>query len=110
MSYPDGEGNLIIEMSCDEENDRFNSEAVQTEGLFEQTRGYFEIRCTLNTKSGYRTAFWLMSDAVLSENNGGRDAKKARGTCEVPLYMIISAETGGLTGTPDSADLPDSIM
>lgn len=180
MSYLDGEGNLIIEMSYDEENDRFNSGAVQTEGLFEQTCGYFEIRCTLNTKPGYWTAFWLMSEAVLSENNGGRDgteidiyespfygkkqiqhtlnwdgygkmhksegkivsadvydgeyhtfgllwtkeeyvyfidgketwrtdAKKARGTCEVPLYMIISAETGGWTGIPDSADLPDSI-
>ena len=180
MSYLDGEGNLILEMSYDSEKDRFNSGAVQSEGLFEQTCGYFEIRCTLNNKPGYWTAFWLMSDDVMSEINGGKDgteidiyespfhdkkqiqhtlnwdgygkmhksegkvvnadvydgqyhtfgliwtekeyvyfidgeetwrtdAKKARGTCEVPLYMIISAETGGWTDIPDPEALPDSI-
>ncbi|MGN1107591.1 MAG: family 16 glycosylhydrolase [Huintestinicola sp.] len=37
------------------------------------------------------------------------NAEKAEGTCEVPLYLIISAETGGWTGRPDKNDLPDSI-
>lgn len=38
------------------------------------------------------------------------DAKKAEGTCEVPLYMIISAETGSWTGKPETKALPDSIL
>lgn len=37
------------------------------------------------------------------------DAEKAEGTCEVPLYLIISAETGSWTGRPDKNVLPDSI-
>ena len=73
MSYLDGEGSLVLEMSYDEETDRFNSGAVETKGLFEQAYGYFEVRCTLNSKPGYWTAFWLMGDSVLSENNGGKD-------------------------------------
>lgn len=181
MSYLDGEGRLVIEMSYDEENDRFNSGAVRSRGIFEQAYGYFEIRCTLNNVPGYWTAFWLMGDSVNSEKNGGKDgteidiyespfyddkkiqhtlnwdgygsqhksegkivnadvydgkfhtfgllwtedeyvyyidgeetwrtdAQKARGTCEVPLYMKISAETGSWTGKPDKNKLPDKIL
>lgn len=181
MAYLDGEGNLIITMSWDEENERHPSGAVRTKGKFEQTYGYFEIRCTVNTIPGYWTAFWLMGDSVMSEMNGGRDgteidifetpfcdtsevqntlnwdgygsqhkalgnvtnvpglyngdyhtfallwteteyvfycdgketwrtdAQKARGTCEVPLYLKISAETGTWAngGNIDNALLPD---
>lgn len=178
MSYLDGEGNLIIGMSYDEENDRFLSGGVRSRGKFEQAYGYFEIRCTVNTVPGYWTAFWLMGDSVVDETNGGRngteidimetpyyskkqvqntlnwdgygsrhkssgnitdvdvydgeyhtfallwtkeeyvfyidgeeswrtDAAKALGTCEVPLFLKISSETGSWTGAPDPADLPD---
>ncbi len=38
------------------------------------------------------------------------DAKKALGTCKVPLYMKISSETGSWTGAPPAyADLPDCM-
>lgn len=37
------------------------------------------------------------------------DAEKAKGTCQVPLYLTISSETGGWTGIPDPEDLPDFI-
>ncbi|MDY3792710.1 MAG: glycoside hydrolase family 16 protein [Oscillospiraceae bacterium] len=180
MSYLDGEGHLVLEMSYDEETDRFNSGAVRTRGIFEQAYGYFEIRCTLNNVPGYWTAFWLMGDSVNSEKNGGKDgteidiyespfynekkiqhtlnwdgygsahksegkvvnadvydgefhtfgflwtedeyvyyidgretwrtdAQKAKGTCEVPLFLKFSAETGGWTGLPDKDMLPDRI-
>ena len=178
MSYLDGKGNLIIGMSYDEERDAFLSGAVQTKGKFEQTFGYFEIRCAINNIPGYWTAFWLMTDDVVKEQNGGvdgteidiyesayyskkqiqhslnwdgygvarkadasvgyadvydgeyhtfsllwtdkeyvyyidgqetwrTDAAKAKGTCKVPLYMIISSETGSWTGIPDAEQLPD---
>lgn len=178
MSYLDGEGNLIIGMSYDEERDAFLSGAVETNGKFEQTYGYFEIRCAINNIPGYWTAFWLMGDSVLSEANGGVDgteidiyespfydnkqiqhtlnwdgygalhkvegkvvnanvydgkyhtfgllwtdkeyvyyidgketwrtnAAKAKGTCAVPLYMIISSEAGSWTGVPETDQLPD---
>lgn len=178
MSYVDGEGNLIIGMSYDEETDSFLSGAVRTKGIFEQTYGYYEIKCSINTVPGYWTAFWLMNDSVMSELNGGvdgteidiyespfrkekkiqhtlnwdgyganhkaegkvvnadvydgdyhifsllwtedeyvysidgkvtwrTDAKSARGTCKVPLYMKISSETGSWTGIPDPDSLPD---
>ncbi|MCM1024195.1 MAG: family 16 glycosylhydrolase [Prevotella sp.] len=180
MSYLDGEGNLIIEMSYDRENDRFLSGGVRSRGKFEQAYGYFEIRCTVNTVPGYWTAFWLMGDSVVNETNGGRngteidimetpyfgkkqvqntlnwdgygyrhkssgnvsdfdvydgeyhtfallwtedeyvfcidgkeswrtDAAEALGTCEVPLYMKITSETGSWTGTPDPEKLPDRM-
>lgn len=180
MSYVDGEGNLIIGMSYDEEKDAFLSGGVRTRGIFEQTYGYYEIKCTVNTIPGYWTAFWLMGDSVASETNGGVDgteidiyesaycdrkqiqhtlnwdgygeahkadgkvvdadvydgkyhifallwteeeyvffidgaetwrtkAESAKGTCKVPLYMKITSETGGWTGVPDKAALPDHM-
>lgn len=71
MSYLDGSGNLVIGMK--HEGARFVSGGVRTKGKFEQAYGYFEIRCTLNNVPGYWTAFWLMNDSVLSEENGGTD-------------------------------------
>lgn len=181
MSYLDGEGNLIIAMSYDEEQDKYLSGGVRTRGRFEQAYGYFEIRCTVNTIPGYWTAFWLMGDSVNRTANGGRDgteidimetafyetgeiqntlnwdgygtfhkaegqkyaadvydgeyhtfsllwtedeyvfyvdgevswrtdAEKAKGTCEVPLYMKITSEMGSWTaGVPDASLLPDHM-
>ncbi len=71
MSYLDGDGNLIIEMSYDKETDRYLSGGVRSKGKFEQAYGYFEIRCTVNTVPGYWTAFWLMGESVADETNGG---------------------------------------
>ena len=180
MSYLDGRGNLIIGMSYDKKRDAFLSGAVQSKGKFEQTYGYYEIRCAINNIPGYWTAFWLMTDDVAKETNSGEDgtevdiyesayyskkqiqhtlnwdgygaahksdgsvvdadvydgkyhtfsllwtedeyvyyidgketwrtdAAKAKGTCKVPLYMIISSETGGWTGVPEVSALPDSM-
>lgn len=73
MSYLNGEGQLVIGMDYDKATDSFISGAVRTKGIFEQKYGYFEIRCTVNTVPGYWTAFWLMSESVVSEKNGGVD-------------------------------------
>lgn len=178
MSYLDGEGNLVIEMSYDESSDRFLSGGVRSKGKFEQAYGYFEIRCTVNNVPGYWTAFWLMGESVGDETKGGKNgteidimetpylekgevqntlnwdgygenhkslgkvskvniydgeyhtfallwtkneyvfytdgnetwrtnAASALGTCEVPLYLKITSETGSWSGIPDPKDLPD---
>ncbi|MCD7729917.1 MAG: family 16 glycosylhydrolase [Oscillospiraceae bacterium] len=85
MSYLDGNGNLIIEMSYDGESDRFLSGGVESKGLFEQAYGYFEIRCAVNNVPGYWTAFWLMGDSVLDETEGGKNGTEID-IMETPYY------------------------
>lgn len=180
MAYLNGRGELIISARTDRDSGNILTGAVWTKGIFEQTYGYYEIRTTLNTVPGYWTAFWLITDDVMSEENGGRDgteidvyesayhdeglvqhtlhwdgytaahrmlgttvpleydggyhtfgvlwtpaeyvfyvdgaetwrtdAREAGGTCEVPLYMIISAETGSWTYDKlDKKNLRDRI-
>ncbi|MBQ8175474.1 MAG: glycoside hydrolase family 16 protein [Oscillospiraceae bacterium] len=93
MSYLDGNGNLIIEMSYDEEADKYLSGAVRSKGKFEQTYGYFEIRCTVNTIPGYWTAFWLMGETVGGTSKGGVD-----GT-EIDIMESAFYETGEIQNT-----------
>ena len=38
------------------------------------------------------------------------DAAEALGTCEVPLFVKISSETGSWTGIPNPDDLPDKML
>ncbi|MBQ8567859.1 MAG: glycoside hydrolase family 16 protein [Oscillospiraceae bacterium] len=71
MSCLDGKGNLVISMEYDKASDAFLSGAVRSRGKFEQTYGYYEIRCTLNSIPGYWTAFWLMGESVADESEGG---------------------------------------
>ena len=73
MSYLDGKGNLVIEMSYSEEEDKYLSGAVRSKGKFEQAYGYFEICCKINEVPGYWTAFWLMGEQVGNVGMGGRD-------------------------------------
>lgn len=181
MSKLNGNGQLVISAKTERGTNDILTGAVWTKGLFEQTYGYFEISTTLNTVPGYWTAFWLLTDNVMSEENGGRDgteidvyesayhdesliqhtlhwdgyadkhgsegtqvplvydeayhtfgvlwtpeeyvffvdgaetwrtdAAAAGGTCEVPLYMIISAETGSWTYSQlDKNNLRDKIL
>lgn len=47
---------------------------ICTDGLFEQTYGYFEVRCILPKGSGLWAAFWLMPHNMSgSVGNGGTD-------------------------------------
>ncbi|MBQ6864712.1 MAG: glycoside hydrolase family 16 protein [Clostridia bacterium] len=47
--------------------------AVFTKDLYEQTHGYFEIRCILPTGSGLWSAFWMNSTTMAQVGNGGTD-------------------------------------
>jgi beta-glucanase (GH16 family) len=76
MSYLDGAGHLVIEMSYDSEHSKHVSGGVRTKGKFEQTYGYFEARCQLNQIDGYWSAFWLLySQPSIIDGNGSNDTE-----------------------------------
>ena len=73
----DGKGNLILKVGLDENNKKVSG-AVRTKTkdyrvLFEQARGYFEIRTTLQSIPGYWSAFWVIGDNKTQPGNGASD-------------------------------------
>ncbi len=77
--YQDGKGNLVIAFSEIENQNNdgddldYATGMVRSKDIFEQTYGKFEIRCKLPQERGWWVSFWLMSDGILSEANGGKD-------------------------------------
>lgn len=74
------DGNLVIyskylENGVDEgDPSGWYTSMVETEGLFEQTYGYFETRCILPKGYGQWSAFWMMNnDAMNGTSTSGRD-------------------------------------
>ncbi len=65
------DGKLVL--TSEYRDGKYYMGAVRSKGKFEQTYGYFEVKCTLNTIPGYWSAFWLMSESVVNENNSGVD-------------------------------------
>lgn len=73
----DGKGNLLLKVGLDEDNEIISG-AVRTKTkdyrvLFEQARGYFEIRTTLQSVPGYWSAFWVIGDNKTNPGNGASD-------------------------------------
>lgn len=85
MTSLDGNGNMVLSVSKREGDGRVISGAVRTKGKFEQTYGYYEIRCTLPPVEGAWCAFWLMGDTVHGIGNGGRDGTEID-IMESPYY------------------------
>lgn len=69
----DGQGNLLLKASYTDGSDLLQCGAVRTLGKFEQTYGYFEIRCKFQTKDGFWSAFWMMPKSNSDEIIGGGD-------------------------------------
>lgn len=67
----DGKGNLVI--TSDILKGKPVSGAIRSKGKFEQARGYFEIRCRLQSVKGFWGAFWLMCGKESSIGNGAKD-------------------------------------
>ncbi len=73
----DGKGNLLLKVGLNKDG-KIASSGVRTKTknnrtLFEQAKGYFEIRTTLQRIPGYWSAFWLLGDGVNSIGNGAVD-------------------------------------
>ena len=73
MILLDGQGHLLLCAGKDEESGRYISGAIRSKDKFEQTYGYFEVRCRLQTAGGFWGAFWLMNDKVVNVDGSGRD-------------------------------------
>lgn len=58
---------------------------IDTSGLFEQTFGYFEVRCILPKGSGLWSAFWMLSNGMGQVGNGGEDGAEID-IFESPFY------------------------
>lgn len=174
-----GDGRLTVK--AEYRDGKYYMGAIRSKGKFEQTYGYYEIRCTLNTIPGYWVAFWLMGKEVGHVDDSGVDgtevdimesaffgkavnhalhwdgygehhkslekeamnssvydgeyhtfsllwtekeyvfyidgeetwrteAKEAKGTCQSPLYMKFTAETGTWTGDLlDTSNFPAEV-
>ncbi len=77
--YKDGKGNLVIKFdeiknqNGDGDANDYATGMIRSKNKFEQTFGKYEIRCKLPKQKGWWVSFWLMSDGVVSEENGGKD-------------------------------------
>lgn len=69
----DGQGNLLLKADYIDGSDLLQCGAVRTFGKFQQTYGYFEIRCKFQTKDGFWSAFWMMPENNSDEIIGGGD-------------------------------------
>ena len=58
---------------------------LDTNGLFEQTYGYFETRCILPKGSGMWAAFWMQSNTMKHVDGGGTDGAEID-VMEAPFY------------------------
>ncbi|MBQ6164350.1 MAG: glycoside hydrolase family 16 protein [Clostridia bacterium] len=58
---------------------------IDTSGLYEQTFGYFEVRCILPKGSGLWSAFWMLSNGMGQVGNGGEDGAEID-IFESPFY------------------------
>lgn len=94
----DGKGNLLLKADYTEGSDVLQCGAVRTRGKFEQTYGYFEIRCKFQTKDGFWSAFWMMPLVNSAEIVGGSD-----GT-EIDIFEQVNINRPSSNGKPRTFD------
>ena len=87
----DGEGHLTLTVS--EQNDSILAGAIRTHRLFDQTYGYFEVKCKLPQIKGGWAAFWMMP----SSNKYGGWPKS--GEIDIMEHVGYDASLVQFTGT-----------
>jgi len=58
----DGQGNLVL--MTKRQGDEYHTAMIGTQGTFETTFGYFEVRVKLQEQLGHWSAFWLQSPSL----------------------------------------------
>ena len=84
MTSLDGNGNLLLKAEYVNGSNLLQCGAVRTKGKFSQARGYFEIRCKLQSTDGFWSAFWMYPE------NGSQTPDKSGNPYRIP---------GGTDGT-----------
>ncbi len=59
---------------------------IDTNGLFEQAYGFFEVRCKLPAGAGHWAAFWMLNNAMGNVDGSGRDGAEID-IFEAPYYF-----------------------
>lgn len=66
-----GKGTLLLRTKKD--GDRYTCGAVNTQGKFEHSFGFYVARCRMPKQTGHWPAFWIMGPGVNKVGNDGRD-------------------------------------
>lgn len=79
-AFLDGNGNLILTVSYGEcpdgsGTDVYRAGGVRTSSKFDQTYGYYEIRCRMSDFEGVMSAFWLMPYQMPIDGTAGDGAE-----------------------------------
>ncbi len=90
MTSLDGSGNLVLSAAIDEKGTPISG-AVRSLGKFEQARGYFEVRCKLQSAPGLWGAFWLMCREMGFPGDGD-----AIGGAELDIFESNSVPGGDI--------------
>ena len=94
----DGNGNLLLKADYIEGSDALQCGAIRTRGKFEQTYGYFEIRCKFQTKDGFWSAFWMMPLVNSDEIIGGSDG------AEIDIFEQVNINKPSANGKSRTFD------
>ncbi len=79
-------GNLVIECRKNPVTEIYEAGAIETDGLFEQCGGKYEIRFKIDDGQGWWYAFWLMNMTEMNVNNSATDG------CEIDILELIPHE------------------
>ncbi|MCR4741762.1 MAG: glycoside hydrolase family 16 protein [Treponema sp.] len=85
-SYLDGKGNLVIDAKVDQSGRKLSG-AIESQGIFEQSHGYYEVKFKCDNSSGLWYAFWLMGhNDVEHIGNGAVDG------AEIDVFELVPNE------------------
>lgn len=92
MTELDGKGNLTLKAGLEERGGKTVpiSGGIRSKWKFEQCEGYYEIRCKLQSASGFWSAFWLMCDAEHRVGNGASDG------AEIDIFEAFDVKGGAI--------------
>ena len=84
--FLDGQGHLIIETRQDESG-KYLTGGIRSQGKFEHTYGYYEIRCKFPQREGHWSDFWLFArPSIFSNGNVHKVGNEGRDGTEVDIF------------------------
>ncbi|MGN0114054.1 MAG: family 16 glycosylhydrolase [Acutalibacteraceae bacterium] len=101
MTSLDGNGNLLLKADYISGSDLLQCGAIRTKGKFNQARGYFEIRCKLQSTDGFWSAFWMFPESgCQTPDNSGNPYKIPGGTdgTEIDIFEQVNANAPAHNG------------
>lgn len=101
MTSLDGNGNLLLKADYISGSNLLQCGAIRTKGKFNQARGYFEIRCKLQSTDGFWSAFWMYPEnGSQTPDNSGNPYRIPGGTdgTEIDIFEQVNANAPAHNG------------